>query len=175
MKVLISSLLATSFAVISPSVLAKGYATDEMKERVSEMDDNSDQKITFKEFFQESVTDNVDFFDRNKDGYITEGEVANEITEDLQETVEEMNELGVSEKNINKTIVKTLKSIDKRAEAIVDAMDKDGDNLVEANELRAYQRKKFNKLDTNNDGVISKADLVEKKKSKYKGYPIHRE
>ncbi len=172
MKVLISSLVSASFAILSPSVMARGYATDEMKEMVSEMDDNADSKITFKEYFEETVKDNHDTFDRNRDGYITEGEVANELVEELQETIDEMHDLGVSEKNANKTIEKTLKSIEKKSEAIIDAMDADGDNLVEADELRAYKRKEFGKLDTNNDGVISKADLKEKKKSKYKGYPI---
>lgn len=170
MKVLLSLLITGSLIIAAPVSFAETYSETEMKERVGEMDDNADKKITFQEFYEEVVTDNTDSYDTNRDGYITSDEVEQEMTEDLIETVDEMNRLGVSESDANKTVIKTLNSIEQKSEAIVDQMDTDNDNLVEKEELKAYQRKQFNALDKNKDGFLSSADL--RKKSSHKGYPI---
>ena len=154
----------------SSAVMAQSYSEEKAKAIVTEMDDNADKKVDFQEFYQESVTDNQDSYDSNHDGYITSGEVALEIKEDLIDTVTEMNRLGVSEHDADLTIVNTLNTVEQRADAIVKQMDSDGDNLVEEEELKAYQRKQFDALDKNKDGFLSAADV--EKKSKHKGFPI---
>ncbi len=166
-RILITTSLLLSFL---STVSTHTFAESDVAEMVGKMDDNADKKIDFKEFFEDTVTDNQDSYDVNHDGYITAGEVALELKEDLVETVAEMNRIGVSEKNADATIVKSLSSIEKRSEAIVKQMDTDGDNLVEADELEAFKHKQFDALDKNKDGVISSADLV--KKPQHKGFPI---
>ena len=175
MKILIKPLAATVLILASSSVFAgDSYSVAKLKEIVCSMDDNADKKINFKEFFEASVTDNNDSYDVNKDGYITAGEVALEMKEDLVDTVKELQKHGVSEKNTNATIVKELNSIDKEAAAIIKAMDSDGDHLVEPNELKAYKQQQFKKLDKNQDGVISKSDLTSEKHGRYTYKPYQR-
>lgn len=75
-------------------------------------------------------------------------------------------------KILKKTIASELKTADAEAAKILIKMDADGDQLVEPEELLAYQKKQFRKLDRNRDGVISKLDIKKTEKKKYKGWPI---
>jgi len=175
MKTFIKPLAATVLILASSSIFAAdSYSVTKLKEIICSMDDNADKKISFKEFFEASITDNNDSYDVNKDGYITAGEVALEMKEDLIDTIKELQKHGVSEKNTNATIEKELNAIDKESEAIIKAMDTDGDNLVEPNELKAYKQQQFKKLDKNQDGVISKSDLTSEKHGGYTYKPYQR-
>lgn len=159
MKKMITPLIASAIALASANIYAADtYSQEKLKEMVERQDDDCNEKVTFEEYFEDTVTDNSDSLDVNKDGYITAGEVALEMKEDLIDTVKQLQELGVSETDANKTITKELNAIDKESELIVKKMDSDGDNLVEPEELEKYKRKEFDKLDTNRDGVLSKAD-----------------
>jgi len=169
---LLRLLIASALITTSTTILAESYGESQMQKMVGKMDDNADKKINFKEFYEGTVKESPETYDINHDGYITSGEVKQEMTEEVIETVEEMNRLGVSEKNADATISKMLNAIDSKAEAIVKQMDFDHDNLVEANELKAYERKQFKALDKNKDGVLSAADS--KTTSVYKGFPIRR-
>lgn len=170
MKTVISTVILGSLWLASPSVLAQSASEVKMKDMVLEMDDDLDKKVNFKEYYQETVTDNVSSYDVNRDGYITEDEIEHELTEELMETVTEMNRLGVSDHDEDMTVTKALNSMDKKAKDIVKMMDTDHDNLVENDEIEAFQRKQFDALDKNKDGVLSEADLG--KKAKHKGFPI---
>ena len=170
MKTITSSLITGFMIVASPMVVGQSYEETKVKEMVLEMDDNSDKKVDFKEYYQETVTDNVSSYDVNRDGYITEDEVEHELTEELMETVNEMNRLGVSDHDEDMTVTKALTTMDKKAKDIVKMMDTDHDNLVENDEIEAFQRKQFNALDKNKDGFLSEADLD--KKPQHKGFPI---
>ena len=167
MKKLVKLLLASALILTVSGVSAQSYSDTKIKKYINQMDDSGDKKVTFQEFFEQSVTDNRDSNDVNRDGYITAGEVVLEIKEDLVQTINEMRKAGVSEKDINKTIAKELNTADKEAAALIRKMDTDGDNLVEPSELEAYKRKQFDALDKNNDGVISRKDI-----KKTKGFPI---
>ena len=159
MKKILAPIIASTLLIASTSGFAQSYAEDVMDDRVFIMDDNDDDKVSFKEYYEESVTDNNDSFDVNKDGYITSGEVVLEIKEDLVQSIAEMRKQGVSEKNINKTIANELNTAEKEAEAWIKKVDLDGDNLVEPGEINAYKRAQFNALDRNNDGSISMLDV----------------
>ena len=154
-------------------VCAESYSEDQLKELIRTQDDDHNKKVNAEEFIDETVSDVEDTLDYNQDGYITSNEVVIEMTEDLADTVIELKKHGVSEKNINKTITSELNSIDKEAKALVKKMDADKDGLVEPEELKAYQKKQFEALDTNNDGSLSLADSrsvkVAPKKAKAKG------
>ena len=167
MKKLVKPLLASALIIAVSGVNAQTYSGAKVKKYINQMDDSGDGKVTFQEFFEQSVTDNKDSNDVNRDGYITAGEVVIEIKEDLVQTINEMRKAGVSEKDINKTIAKELNTADKEAEALIKKMDTDGDNLVEPSELEAYKQKQFDALDKNQDGVISRKDI-----KKTKGFPI---
>jgi Ca2+-binding EF-hand superfamily protein len=167
MKKLVKPLLASALIIAVSGVNAQTYSGAKVKKYINQMDDSGDGKVTFQEFFEQSVTDNKDSNDVNRDGYITAGEVVIEIKEDLVQTINEMRKAGVSEKDINKTIAKELNTADKEAEALIKKMDTDGDNLVEPSELEAYKQKQFDALDINQDGVISRKDI-----KKTKGFPI---
>jgi len=167
MKKLVKPLLASALILTVSGVYAQSYSGAKVKKQINQMDDSGDKKVTFQEFFEQSVTDNRDSNDVNRDGYITAGEVVLEIKEDLVQTINEMRKAGVSEKNINKTIAIELNTADKEAAALIRKMDTDGDNLVEPSELEAYKKKQFDALDINDDGVISRKDI-----KKTKGFPI---
>lgn len=159
MKKILAPIIASTLLIASTSGFAQSYAEDVMDDRVFIMDDNDDDKVSFKEYYEESVTDNNDSYDVNKDGYITSGEIVLEIKEDLVQSIAEMRKQGVSEKSINKTIANELNTAEKEAEALIKKMDLDGDNLVEPGEINAYKRAQFNALDINNDGSISMSDV----------------
>jgi len=167
MKKLVRPLLTSALVVASAGVFAQGYTTDKIDKMIYVMDDAGDKTVNFQEFFEETVTDNNDSFDVNHDGYITSGEIVLEIKEDLIQTIKEMRKQGVSEKNINKTIAKELRTAEREAAALIKKMDTDGDNLVEPSELVAFKHKQFDALDKNHDGVISRKDV-----KRAKGYPI---
>jgi len=167
MKKIVKLLLASALMIAVSGVNAQSYSGAKVKKYINQMDDSGDKKVTFQEFFEQSVTDNRDSNDVNRDGYITEGEIVLEIKEDLVQTINEMRKAGVSEKNINKTIAKELNTAEREAAALIKKMDTDGDNLVEPGELEAYKRKQFDALDINDDGVISRKDI-----KKTKGFPI---
>ena len=167
MKKLVKLLLASALIIAVSAVNAQSYSGAKVKKYINTMDDSGDGKVTFQEFFEQSVTDNKDSNDVNRDGYITAGEVVIEIKEDLVQTINEMRKAGVSEQDINKTIANELNTADKEAAALIKKMDADGDSLVEPGELEAYKQKQFDALDKNNDGVISRKDI-----KKTKGFPI---
>ncbi len=167
MKKLVKLLLASALIITVSGVSAQTYSGAKVKKYINQMDDSGDKKVTFQEFFEQSVTDNRDSNDVNRDVYITEGEIVLEIKEDLVQTINEMRKAGVSEKNINKTIANELNTAEKEAAALIKKMDTDGDNLVEPSELEAYKHKQFDALDKNHDGVISRKDI-----KKTKGFPI---
>ena len=158
MKKLLTPLIAGTLLFATTGTYAQGYSDDKIDDIIYEMDDNGDRKVRFDEYFEETVTDNNDSFDVNKDGYITSGEVVLEIKEDLVQSIKEMRKQGMSEKAINKTIASELNAAEKDAEALIKKMDADGDNLVEPDELKAYKKRKFRALDKNRDGFISVED-----------------
>ncbi len=170
MKILVKPLVAGVFVIAAAGVNAETFSGNKVKDMINSMDDSGDQGVSFQEYFEESVTDNDDSYDVNKDGYITTGEVVLEIKEDLVQTIHELRKQGVSEENINKTIANELETAEAEADRIVKAIDTDGDFLIEPEELKAYKRKKFRSLDRNRDGVISTKDI---KRVKRKGWPIH--
>lgn len=167
MKKSVKSLIACALIITSIGIYAQSYSKQKVKKIINVMDDNANKKVDYQEYYEQTVTDNKDLLDTNKDGYITAGEVVIEITEDLVETIKEMRKLGVSEQAINKTIANELNTAEKEAAAIIKKMDTDEDNLVEPEEFDAYKRKEFNALDKNQDGVISQSDV-----KRSKGYPI---
>jgi len=172
MKVLIKPLVATALIMTSASVFAQGYSVKKNANRIFSMDDNGDKNVNFQEFFEESVTDNDDSYDVNKDGYITSGEIILEIKEDLIQTINEMRKQGVSEKDINKTIANELNTAEKEAEALIKKMDADGDSLVEPEELEAFKKKQFDELDKNDDGFITSSDVAKDKNAKFSRYSV---
>ncbi len=172
MKLLIKPLIASALVIAASGVNAQSYSGEKVDDLIYEMDDNGNKSVNFQEFYEESVTDNDDSFDVNKDGYITSGEVLLEIKEDLIQTIKELRKQGVSEININKTIASEFETAEAEAERIIKLMDADGDNLVEPEELKAFKRRQFRAMDRNRDGVISKDDIKKLKKSKTKGWPI---
>lgn len=172
MKMLIKPIVATTLVMVSVGVYAQGYTVKKNADTIYSMDDNGDKKVNFQEFFEETVTDNNDSFDVNKDGYITSGEVVLEIKEDLVQTINEMRKQGVSEKDINKTIANELNTAEKEAEALIKKMDADGDSLVEPEELKAYKKKQFDALDRNDDGLITSSDTAKNINVKFTRYRV---
>lgn len=162
MKLLLTPLI-TSVIIIASSnfVYAASYSEDNLKDIISSQDDNCNEQIDIQEF-----TEDKSAYDQNQDGYITRNEVAIELEEDLEKTVNELRKHGVSETNINKTVTSELKSIDKEAAALIKKMDADGDSLVEPEELEAFKEAQFEKLDKNRDGVLSSSDISKKKNTK---------
>jgi len=172
MKILVKPLIASALLIAVSGVNAQGYSGDNVNNVIYNSDETGDKAVNFKEFFDENVTFNTNSLDINKDGYISEGEIVIDIKEDLAETIKKLREIGVSEKNIKKTIASELRTADAEAAKILIKMDADGDQLVEPEELLAYQKQQFRKLDRNRDGVISKLDIKKKEKKKYAGWPI---
>ncbi len=162
MKLLLTPLI-TSVIIIASSnfVYAASYSEDNLKDMISSQDDNCNEQIDIQEF-----TEDKSAYDQNQDGYITRNEVAVELEEDLEKTVNELRKHGVSETNINKTVTSELKSINKEAAALIKKMDADGDSLVEPEELEAFKEAQFEKLDKNRDGVLSSSDTSKKKNTK---------
>lgn len=171
MKTLIKPLIVSTLLIASSGLYAQSYSSSNVDNIVNAMDNNNNDKVSFKEYLKESFTDNNDSFDVNKDGYVTAGEVVLEIKEDLVQTINEMRKQGVSESDINKTIENELNTAKAEAEAIIKSMDTDKDNLVEPEEIEAYKRKQFNALDKNKDGSISSADTAAKKVA-HKAYSV---
>ncbi len=175
MKKLVTPIITTALLIASSNIYAtQGFSGSNVDSIVDSMDKNNNDKISFEEYFQKSFIDNNDSFDVNKDGYITAGEVVLEIKEDLIQTIEEMRKQGLSEADINKTIENELNTAKAEAEAIIKAMDTDGDNLVEPGEIERFQQAQFDKLDKNNDGSISSADTKAKSvvQPKEKSYSV---
>ena len=167
MKIIVKSLAASVLLLAVSGVNAQGYSGERVDNIVKKMDDSGNNEVGFQEYFEDTVTDNDDSYDVNKDGYITAGEIVIEIKEDLVQSIMEMRKQGVSEKNINKTIAQELRTAEKEAEALIKKMDLDGDNLVEPTELKAFKHREFERLDVNHDGVISRKDT-----KKSTGFPI---
>jgi len=172
MKILVKPLIASVLVIATSGVNAQGYSGDNVNDVIYNSDETGDKAVNFKEFYDENVTFNSNSLDVNKDGYISSGEIVIDIKEDLAATIKKLREHGVSEKNIKKTIASELRSADAEAAKILIKMDADGDQLVEPEELLAYQQKQFRKLDRNRDGVISNLDIKKKEKKQYKGWPI---
>lgn len=75
-------------------------------------------------------------YDQNKDSYITADEVEFELREDAVNKAIIMHQSGASKAEVEKVILDMEDSIEKDADVIVDLMDKDGDELVEPEELK---------------------------------------
>ena len=78
----------------------------------------------------------VDEYDQNKDSYITADEVEVELREDAINKVIKMQKQGLSKADTDKVIMQMEDSIEEDAEAIIDVLDKDGDELVEPEEIK---------------------------------------
>lgn len=172
MKRLIKPLIVTTLLIASSNSYALGYSAEKLEDMIERMDGDNDDKIKFKEYFKNTFTKNSDSYDVNQDGYITSGEIVLEIKEDLLQTIAEMHKQGVSEEDINKTMESELDSAKKEAEAMIDKMDTDGDNLVEPDEIKAFKQKQFDALDRNHDGALSELDTGKVDYIPAKGYNI---
>jgi len=75
-------------------------------------------------------------YDQNKDSYITADEVEVELREDAINKAIKMQKKGMSQEAINQVIINMEDSIEVDAEVIINALDKDGDELVEPNEIK---------------------------------------
>ena len=75
-------------------------------------------------------------YDQNNDSYITADEVEVELREDAIDEAIKMQKKGVSQESINQVIMDMEDSIEEDAEKIIDALDKDGDELVEPEEIK---------------------------------------
>ena len=75
-------------------------------------------------------------YDQNKDSYITADEVEFELREDAINKAIKMQKQGLPEADIDKVIMEMEDSIEEDAEAIIDVLDKDGDELVEPEESK---------------------------------------
>jgi len=75
-------------------------------------------------------------YDQNGDAYITADEVEVELREFAINKVIEMQKKGLSQKAIDRVIMRMEKNIEQDAEAIIDRLDTDGDELVEPEERR---------------------------------------
>ncbi len=83
----------------------------------------------------------VSDYDQNGDSYITADEVEVELREFAINKVIEMQKKGLSQKAIDRVIMRMEKSIEQDAEAIIDRLDTDGDELVEPEEIKAKRCK----------------------------------
>ena len=75
-------------------------------------------------------------YDQNSDSYITADEVEVELREDAVAKAIKMQKQGKSQKAIDQVIMGMEDSIEQDAEKIIDKMDKDGDKLVEPEEIK---------------------------------------
>ena len=74
-------------------------------------------------------------YDQNNDSYITADEVEVELREDAINKAIKMQKRGKSQEEIDQVIMNMEDSIEEDAETIVNILDKDGDELVEPNEI----------------------------------------
>ncbi len=77
-----------------------------------------------------------DQYDKNGDSYITADEVEVELREDAIDKAISMQTRGMSQEAIDQVIMNMEDSIEEDAETIINALDKDGDELVEPEEYR---------------------------------------
>ena len=75
-------------------------------------------------------------YDQNNDSYITADEVEVELREDAIKEAIKMQKKGMSQEDINQVIMDMEDSIEEDAEIIINALDKDGDELVEPEEVK---------------------------------------
>ncbi|NOR79821.1 MAG: hypothetical protein GQ529_03155 [Methyloprofundus sp.] len=75
-------------------------------------------------------------YDQNKDSYITADEVEVELREDAINKAIKMQKQGKSQEAIDRVIMNMEDSIEEDAETIINILDKDGDELVEPNEIK---------------------------------------
>ena len=75
-------------------------------------------------------------YDQNNDSYITADEVEVELREDAINKAIKMQKKGMSQDSIDRVIMDMEDSIEEDAEVIINALDKDGDELVEPNEVK---------------------------------------
>ena len=75
-------------------------------------------------------------YDQNNDSYITADEVEVELREDAINKAIKMQKKGMSQEAINRMIMDMEDSIEEDAEIIINVLDKDGDELVEPNEVK---------------------------------------
>ena len=75
-------------------------------------------------------------YDQNNDSYITADEVEVELREDAIDKAIRMQKKGASQEAIDRVIIDMEDSIEEDAEVIINILDKDGDELVEPNELK---------------------------------------
>ena len=77
-----------------------------------------------------------DEYDQNGDNYITADEVEVELREDAIDKAISMQKKGMSQEAIDKVIMNMEDSIEVDAETIINILDKDGDELVEPEEVK---------------------------------------
>ena len=75
-------------------------------------------------------------YDQNNDSYITADEVEVELREDAINEAIKMQKQGKSQEAIDRVIMNMEDSIEEDAETIINILDKDGDELVETDELK---------------------------------------
>ena len=95
-----------------------------------------DASAAYVPYKAQSQKASVNEYDQNKDGYITADEVEVELREDAIEKAIKMQQKGKSQKAIDRVIMNMEDSIEQDAERIIDKLDKDGDELVEPEELK---------------------------------------
>ena len=81
-----------------------------------------------------SLTLSTEYY-QNEGSYITSDEVEVELREDAIDKAIEMHKKGMSKKAIDQVIMDMEDSIEEDAEVIINILDKDGDELVEPEEL----------------------------------------
>ena len=77
-----------------------------------------------------------DEYDQNGDNYITADEVEVELREDAVNRAIRMQKNGMSQEAIDKVIMNMEDSVEIDAETIINILDKDGDELVEPEEVQ---------------------------------------
>jgi len=83
-----------------------------------------------------TASSNSNGYDQNGDSYITADEVEEELREDAIDKVLKMRKQGASQKEIDRVIKQMERTVERDAEAIIDILDTDHDELVEPRELR---------------------------------------
>ena len=80
-------------------------------------------------------------YDQNSDGYVTADEVEVELREDAINKAIKMQAQGKSQAAIDRVIMNMEDSVEVDAETIIDVLDADGDELVEPEEIKAFNKK----------------------------------
>lgn len=75
-------------------------------------------------------------YDQNADSFVTADEVEAELREKAVNQAIDMQKSGKSQADINNVVSKMEGSVEKAADAIVNTLDKDGDELVEPEEVK---------------------------------------